>query len=71
MGVCSSNSLATRRGTRNLIYILAFIPLNLLTTSANSTKTILNETKTKLKRQGKSVLKITFKILHNSTMKPF
>ena len=29
------------------------------------TKTRLNETKTKLKRQGKSVLKITFKILHN------
>ena len=33
MGVCSSNSLATRGGTRNLIYILAFILLSLLTTS--------------------------------------
>ena len=32
-GVCSSNSLATRRGTRNLIYILDFILLILLTTS--------------------------------------
>ena len=32
--MCSSNSLATRRGTRNLIYMLAFILLNLLTTSA-------------------------------------
>ena len=30
VGVCLSNSLATRRGTRNLIYILAFILLNLL-----------------------------------------
>ena len=36
VGVCPSNSLATRRGTRNLIYILAFILLNLLTTSAYS-----------------------------------
>ena len=38
MGVCSSNSLATRtgrRGTRNLIYILAFILLNLLITSTH------------------------------------
>ena len=41
VGVCSSNSLATRRGTRNLIYILAFILLNLLTTSAYSTSTLL------------------------------
>ena len=41
MGVCSSNSLATRRGTRNLIYILAFILLILLTTSAYSTSTLL------------------------------
>ena len=39
--VCSSNSLATRRGTRNLIYILAFILLNFLTTSAYSTSTLL------------------------------
>ena len=37
VGVCSSNSLATRWGTRNLTYILAFIPLNLLTTSAYTT----------------------------------
>ena len=38
VGVCSSNSLATRtgrRGTRNLIYILAFILLNLLITSTH------------------------------------
>ena len=41
VGVCSSNSLATRRGTRNLIYILAFILLILLTTSAYSTSTLL------------------------------
>ena len=41
VGVCSSNSLATRRGTGNLIYILAFIFLNLLTTSAYSTSTLL------------------------------
>ena len=40
-GVSSSNSLATRRGTRNLIYILAFILLNLHTTSAYSTSTLL------------------------------
>ena len=33
VGVCSSNSHATRRGTRNLIYTLALILLNLLTTS--------------------------------------
>ena len=33
VGVCSSNSLATRWGIRNLMYILAFILLNLLTTS--------------------------------------
>ena len=39
--VSSSNSLATRRGTRNLIYILAFILLNLHTTSAYSTSTLL------------------------------
>ena len=33
------------------------------------TKTRLNETKTKLKRQDRSVLrKITFKILHNNIM---
>ena len=31
VGVCSINSLATRRGTRNLIYILAFILFILLT----------------------------------------
>ena len=37
VGVCSSNSLAPRRGTRNLIYMLAFILLFLLTTSAYST----------------------------------
>ena len=41
VGVCSSNSLASRRGTRNLIYILAFILLNFLTTSAYSTSTLL------------------------------
>ena len=41
VGVSSSNSLATRRGTRNLIYILAFILLILLTTSAYSTSTLL------------------------------
>ena len=41
VGVCSSNSLATRWGTRNLIYILAFILLILLTTSAYSTSTLL------------------------------
>ena len=40
-GVCLSNSLATRRGTRNLIHILAFILLILLTTSAYSTSTLL------------------------------
>ena len=34
------------------------------------TKTRLNETKTELKRQGKSVLKITFKILHNKSYPP-
>ena len=33
-GVFEQLALATRRGTRNPIYILAFIPLNLLTTSA-------------------------------------
>ena len=32
VGVCSSNSLATRWGTRNLIYILVFILLWLLLT---------------------------------------
>ena len=32
VGVCSSHSLATRRGTRNLIYILVFILLLLLLT---------------------------------------
>ena len=37
VGVCSSNSLVSRRGTSNLIYILAFILLILLTTSAYST----------------------------------
>ena len=42
VGVCSSNSLATRRGTKNLIYILDFILLNLLTTSAYSTSTLLS-----------------------------
>ena len=41
VGVCSNNSLATRRGTRNLIYILAFILLNLLTTSTYSTTPLL------------------------------
>ena len=41
VGVCSSNSLASRRGTRNLIFILAFILLNFLTTSAYSTSTLL------------------------------
>ena len=30
VGVCSSNSLATRWGTRNLIYILTFILLRIL-----------------------------------------
>ena len=41
VGLYSSNSLATRRGTRNLIYILAFNLLILLTTSAYSTSTLL------------------------------
>ena len=36
VGVCSSSSLATRRGTRKLIYILAFILLKLLTTSTST-----------------------------------
>ena len=38
VGVCSSSSLATRRGTRNLIYILAFILLKLLPTSPSTLK---------------------------------
>ena len=36
--VCSSSSLTTRRGTRKLIYILAFILLKLLTTSPSTLK---------------------------------
>ena len=43
VGVCSSSSIATRRGTRNLIYILAFILLKLLTI-CTSTFTITTPT---------------------------
>ena len=41
VGACSNNSLATRRGTKNLIYILAFILLKLLTASIYSTTPLL------------------------------
>ena len=44
VGVCSSNSLATWWGARNLIYILAVILLNLLTSSAYSTSPLLFST---------------------------